>query len=173
MKRRKAIQNIVLVGAAATLLPACNLFQEPLKVYENVPLDRTQRTVLSQLSETILPKKGMDKLSTPETTLDFTLTMLNDCSPQEDIDKYLAGFTDFQTHLVEKYKQTFPNLKPAQVTELMTYLTTSEEVPEKMKYFFNTTNGLTQQHFKSSEYYLKNYLDFEFVPGRYEGCVAM
>jgi len=173
MKRRKAIQSIVIVGAGVTLLPACDFFQEPLKIYENLPLDRAQRTVLAQLSETILPKISLHEISTPEPTLDFILTMLNDCSPKEDIDKYLAGFEDFHSHLIEKYNQTFPNLKPAQVTELMTYLTTSEEVPEKMKYFFNTTNGLTQQHFKSSEYYLKNYLDFEFVPGRYEGCVAM
>ena len=173
MKRRKAIQNIVAVGAATTLLPACNFFQEPLKVYENLPLDRTQRTILSKLSETILPKIGLDKLSTPEPTLDFMLTMLNDCSPKADIEKYLAGFADFQTYLSEKYQQSFSNLQPAQVTELLTFLTTSEEVPENVKYFFNTTNSLTQKHFKSSEYYMKNYLDFEFAPGHYEGCATV
>ena len=173
MKRRKAIQNIVVVGAATTLLPACNFFQEPLKVYENLPLDRTQRTILSKLSETILPKIGLDKISTPEPTLDFMLTMLNDCSPKADIEKYLAGFDEFQTLLITRYNQTFPNLKPWQVKELMNYLTTSEEVPDKIKYFFDTTNSLTQRHFKSSEYYMKNYLDFEFAPGRYEGCAAV
>jgi len=173
MKRRKAIQSIVVAGAGATLFPACNFFEEPLKVYENLPLDRVQRTVLAQLSETILPKIGLDKISTPESTVDFMLTMLNDCSPKADIDKYLAGFADFQTHLTKQYNQTFPNIKPSQVTELMTYLTTSEEVPDNLKYFFNTTNSLTQRHFKSSEYYMKNYLDFEFAPGRFEGCAVV
>lgn len=173
MKRRKALQSMVVVGAGATLLPACNFFQEPLKVYENLPLDRAQRAVLSRLSETILPKIGLDNLSTPEPTLDFMLTMLNDCTPKADIDKYLAGFADFQTYLSEKYQQPFSKLEPAQVTELMTFLTTSEEVPENVKYFFNTTNSLTQRHFQSSEYYMKNYLDFEFAPGRYEGCAAV
>jgi len=30
---------------------------------------------------------------------------------------------------------------------------------------------LTVQHFASSEYFLKNYMEFEFIPGRYSGCL--
>ena len=173
MKRRKAIQSMVAATAGVAMLPACNFFQEPLKVYSNLPLDRSQRVVLTQLSEAILPKVGLEQFNTPEPTLDFIMTMLNDCSPKADIDQFVAGLTDFQAYLKEKYNQSFTKLASEQKAEVLTHLTTSEEVPTSIKSFFQKTNGLTQQHFRSSEYYMKNYLDFEFAPGRYEGCVAV
>jgi len=64
----------------------------------------------------------------------------------------------------------FSELPAEKVTELFSDLKTSETIPEELKYFFSTTNQLTQKHFTSSEYYQKKYLDFEFAPGRYEGC---
>ena len=173
MKRRTAIQSIIVTTAGLAILPSCNFFQEPLKVYKNIPLDRGQRVILSQLSEAILPKVGLEQFTTPESRVDFILTMLNDCSPKEEIDQYVAGLIDFQAYLTEKYNQSFTDLQPAQLTEMMTQLTTSEEVPASIQSFFNKTNSLTQQHFRSSEYYMKNYLDFEFAPRRYEGCLAV
>lgn len=173
MKRRTAIQTMIATSAGITLLPACNYFQEPLTVYSNLPLDRAQRGLINQLSTAILPTEGIEGLSTPEPTLDFLLTMLNDSYSKEDIDKYLSGVTDFQTYLQEKFNTSFDKLKPEQVKELFTHLSSGKEVPDSLKYFFNTTNHLTKKHFTSSEYYLKNFTDWEFAPGRYEGCVEI
>jgi len=79
MKRRTALQGIIIASAGAALLPACNFFQEPLKVYANLPLDRAQRSLIDQLSNTLLPTAKIEGLTTLEPTLDFMLGMLNDC----------------------------------------------------------------------------------------------
>ena len=173
MKRRTAIQGIIAASAGAALLPACNFFQEPLKVYANLPLDRAQRGLIDQLSNTLLPTAKIEGLTTLEPTLDFMLGMLNDCYPKEEVDKYLTGFTAFQTHLKEKYQSSFSKLPAEKATELISELQTSETIPEELKYFFSTTKQLTQKHFTSSEYYQKKYLDFEFAPARYEGCASI
>ena len=173
MKRRTAIQGIIAASASAAFLPACNLFQEPLKVYANLPLDRAQRGLIDQLSNTLLPTAKIEGLTTLEPTLDFMLGMLNDCYPKEDIDKYLAGVTAFQTHLKEKYQSSFEDLPAEKATELFSELQTSETTPKELQYFFSTTKQLAEKHFTSSEYYQKKYLDFEFAPGRYEGCATI
>lgn len=173
MKRRTALQSMVAVSAGVALLPACNFFQEPLKVYSNIPLDRTQRGLIHQLSKAVLPTDGIEGFSTPEPTLDFLLTMLNDSYPKEDIEKYLAGVKGFQLFVQENFNTSFEKLQPDQLKELFTNLSSTEEVPDTLKYFFNTTNHLTKRHFTTSEYYLKNYTDWEFAPGRYEGCVEI
>ena len=177
MKRRTAIQGIIAVSASAAFLPSCNFFQEPLKVYANLPLDRAQRGLIDQLSNTLLPTTNIEGLTTLEPTLDFMLGMLNDCYAKEDVDKYLTGFNAFQTQLKEKSESPLSELPAEKITELftdlITELETSETASNELKYFFSTTNQLTQKHFTSSEYYQKKYLDFEFAPGRYEGCAAL
>jgi len=169
MKRRTAIQSMIAVSTGAVLLPACNFFQEPLKVYANLPLDQAQRGMIAQLSKFILPTDDLEGFSTPESTLDFLLTMINDSYQKEDIDKYINGITELPTYLKKQYNTTFDKLQPEQFEEILT----NQTVPESIKYFFNTTDQLTKQHFTTSEYYLKNFTDWEFAPGRYEGCVKI
>ena len=177
MKRRTAIQGIIAVSASAAFLPSCNFFQEPLKVYANLPLDRAQRGLINQLSNTLLPTNNIEGLTTLEPTLDFMLGMLNDCYAKEEVDKYLAGLNAFQTQLKEKDQTPISELPAEKVTEkiisFIKELETSETTSDELKYFFSTTKQLSQKHFTSSEYYQKKYLDFEFAPGRYEGCAAL
>ncbi len=173
MKRRIALQSIIATSAGIAILPACNFFQEPLKVYANLPLDKVQRGMIEQLSKAILPTEGIEGYTTPETPLDFMLTMVNDSYPKEDIEKYISGVTSFQSLLKEKYNTSLQKLNPEQLKEVLTTLSSGDDLPESIKYFFNTTTQLTQRHFTSSEYYLSNFTDWEFAPGRYEGCAEI
>lgn len=171
MKRRELIRNIALVSAGITLMPACNL-EISRPVYENIPLDNEQWKLLSRLTKAILPK-GELPVTTPETTPDFVLTMINDCFEPRDIQKYLTGLRVFQQYLRDEYDLPFQRLNPEQHLLLFSKIEQSELLPESLQYFLHTTKQLTVRHFTSSEYYLKNYLDFEFVPGRYLGCVRV
>lgn len=168
MKRREAIQNIFLLSAGLALLPNCEL-EEKGPVYANVPLEKGQRTLMKLLTNAILPREGTE-ISTPESTTDFILTMLNDCTAPEDIQKYLLGMKEFQLGIKELYNTTFKKLAPEKQLELFTGLGESEKMTDAAKGFFKQTVGATRRHFTSSEYFMKNRLDFEFVPGRYLGC---
>ena len=170
MKRREAIQNIFLLSAGLALLPNCQM-EEKFPVYANVPLEKGQRTLMNLLTNAILPREGTE-VSTPESTTDFILTMLNDCTAPEDIQKYLLGMKEFQMGMKESYDTTFKELTPEKQLALFTSLgePESEIMTDAAKAFFNHTAGMTRRHFTSSEYFMKNRLDFEFAPGRYLGC---
>ena len=169
MKRRQVIKNIALASSGVFLLPACKL-TDPLPTYTNLPLDADQLALMDWLTDAILPK-GELPISTPEPTTHFVLTMINDCFNPEGIQKYLTGLRIFNQYLQDEYPSPYQNLNAEQHILLFAKIEKSDLLPESMHYFLNTTKGLTVQHFASSEYFLKNYLDFEFIPGRYSGCV--
>ncbi len=170
MKRRQAIRNLVILTSAAALLPGCEM--DNLPVYENIPLDRKQRKFLEQFTEALLPK-GKTEIKTPETTTDFTLTVLNDCHSPEDIQKYLAGLTELQAHVKQKYNADFGALGADKQAELFTYLSAETGVSEPLKFFFDKTRGMSIEHFTASEFFMKNQMKWEFAPGRFDGCAAV
>lgn len=173
MRRRKAVRNIALLTSGIALLPACQFEgTRSLPVYENIPLDQNQYALIEWLIEAILPK-GEPKVTTPESTPHFVLTMINDCYDPVDIRKYLTGMQLFQQYVQDEYQMAYEQLNPAQNILLFTELSESKIIPKNLSYFINTTKRLTVQHFTTSEYFLKNHLEFEFAPGRYLGCVSV
>ena len=170
MKRREALQRIAVISATAAVLPACDF--APVPVFENIPLERQEWRSLEWLANQIIPTEGLE-VSTPESRTDFVLQMVNDCYRPEDIEKYVAGLQGFGNYLKEQFDATYDRLDQEQRSKLLTQLQEGGVAPENVQYFFNTTRDLSRRHFTSSEFFLTNYLDYEFVPGRYLGCVPV
>jgi Gluconate 2-dehydrogenase subunit 3 len=173
MKRRQAIRNIAIATAAAYLLPQCKT--EPKvtgPAYAKVPLDGRQRKLIEQLTEALLPK-AKTVVKTPESSTDFILTVLNDCTSPEDIQKYIGGLKELQAHIAKQYKTDFGSLAAAQQAEVFTLLSTKEGASEPLLFFYEKTRGLAVEHFTSSEFFMKNVMKWEFAPGYFRGCVAV
>lgn len=170
MKRRQVIKNIVLASSGMVLLPTCRF--EQLPTFQNFSVETDDLELLSWLTDSMLPK-GELEISTPETTVQFLLTMLDDCYDQPDIQQYMTGMKLFVQFIRDEYRTSFRNLNQEQAVLLFAKVTNSDVLPDSLPYFLSTTKRLTVQHFTSSEYFLKNYMDFEFVPGRYLGCVRV
>ena len=168
MKRRKAIQQIGILSASLALLPACNV--ETWPTYDNIPIDVSQQKLIARLTQAILPQ-GETAVSLPEPTPHFVLTMINDCYAPEDIQKYMIGLNIFEQYVQDDYQKNFDQLNPEQTVLLFTEISESPLLPKSVKYFLNTTKHLTVQQYTTSEYFMKNHLKFEFVPGRFHGCV--
>ncbi len=171
MKRRDAIQSITLLSSSIFLFQSCDF--ESFVVYENIPLERNQRILLNQFLASLLPNKEGVKIITPESTPDYLLTIINDCFSREDITKYITGFAEFQTYLENNFKKSFKDLEDDQKLELLQYCSESENRLDELQFFYKTSKSLAVQHFTTSEYYMVNFLDFEFIPGRYLGCVSV
>ncbi|MCB0517878.1 MAG: gluconate 2-dehydrogenase subunit 3 family protein [Lewinellaceae bacterium] len=171
MKRRHAIKNILAISAGAALLPSCET-DANLPVYENIPLDKKQRQLIAQLADAILPK-GKTQVNTPEETTDFILTVFNDNKPLEDIQKYTTGLTEFQTYLKEKYSTDFSKINKEKQAEILSYIMGENGPTGNVKYFYENTRDLAIEQFMSSEFFLKNVMEWEFAPGRFVGCVAV
>ncbi len=172
MKRRQAIRNLVLLTSGAALLPGCQPEADKLPIYVNIPLDKKQRKLLEQFTEALLPK-AKTGVTTPETTADFTLTVLNDCHSPEDIQKYMLGLTELQAHVAKQYKTDFGALAADKQAEVFNYLSAETGLSEPLKFFFDKTRGMTVEHFTSSKFFMKNVTGWEFAPGYFRGCVAV
>ncbi len=168
MKRRKAIRQLAIISSTIAIFPSCDF--EAMPVYDNIPLTKKQWRLIGQLTKIMLPNSNPE-ITTPEKTKDYLLTVINDCYSPKKAETYLLGLNEFQLLLKEKYPSSLERISAEKKIELFCYLAFPDNNSEPLTYFYNTTLNLTQQHFTTSEYFMKNYLDFEFIPGRYLGCV--
>lgn len=169
MKRRSALQHILIGATGVMLFPACN-FEEEI-IYDKVFIEKNQRKLLLDFTNSILPK-GELGITTNEPTQHFILNNLNQCFDEKDIDKFMTGLNQSQAYLNEKFNKRFSKLTPEENIEFLKHFM-NEESSEEMRYFFNTTKNLSVQHFTSSEKFMTEQLDYEMVPSRYLGCVEI
>lgn len=169
MKRRRALQNIVVATAGISMIPSCAVDTTP--IFSNIPLAKEQYQLLRGIISAIVPPTDPE-LNTPESPVDFVLTMINDCYSPKEIKKYISGFNLFQQYILDEYKVPFDQLNSNQHILLFTEISNSEIFPKNLKYFVSGTKYLAVRHFNSSETFMKEKLNFEFAPARYIGCVA-
>lgn len=169
MKRRSALQHIIIGATGVLLLPGCEI--EPQIVYKNILIEKDQRKLLSDFTASLLPK-GELPIVTPEPTQHFILNFINQCYAKEDIEKYMSGLKKTQMYLKEKYGKSFSNLSDEESTAFFQYID-SQEVGPEIKYFFSSTKDLAIKHFTTSETFMTEQLDYEMVPSRYLGCVNL
>ena len=172
MKRRQALQNIAFISAGMAFLPACDFEKWP--VLDNIPLEKDQQRLMHWLTEAILPiNKREPVIETPEPPAHFVLTMVNDCYEPEDIEEYIEGLQAFQQYILSAELPALKKLTSEQSHAMLKELSEDENRPKSLRYFLDTTRRLTTRHFTTSEYFMKNNLGFEFVPGRFNGCVSV
>jgi len=179
MKRRKALQNLAAVTATLMYVPSCTV-EEPIPTFSNIPLTKEEYRLMGAIIEAILPKERASvaesnlpspEISTPEKTEDFVLTMVNDCYKPIEVRRYRRGMRMFLQAVQDEHARRFEQLNKYQHVLMFTEMTESELFPKSLKFFLNTTKRLAVQHFTSSEYFLTQKLEWEFIPGRYVGCV--
>jgi len=160
MKRRNAVQNIALVTFGTIFIPSCKTSNGFL--VGNEILNYDQLKIIKEVSELILPIKNL-KINNPENLTEFIITMLNNCYSPNDINKYLSGLDEYN-ELIKAQDNTH---------SLISHNINTDGKSEKLIFFIDTTKELSIIHFTSSEYYLTEYLDYEYAPARYIGCVSI
>ena len=161
MKRRNAIQNIALITGGSILFQSCKFTDEYI-VGDKV-LNHDQLNLIKEVSEYILPIENL-KVESPESLTEFIITMLNDCYSPKDINKYLTGLDEFSESI-----KVYNNDNSLVFDDLESL----ESKSENYIFFINTTKRLSIRHFTTSEFYLTQYLNYEYAPSRYIGCVKI
>lgn len=180
MNRRIALRHLALISGGLALIPSCDFSSDDiLAAYENLKVTASQKQLLGDISNTIIPAgelKGALELEVP----DFILVMVNDCMTSENQALFstgLAVFPEFaKTTSGKKYNmlstkekedliQTGIDLKP-------------EDIPEggrdkAISYFLNTTKRLTMQGYMASEYIQTEVIPYSLIPGPYNGAALI
>ena len=163
MNRRNAFRNMGLLTGGLTLIPySCSLTPELVfKRLANVK--KEQQDLIGWICNCILPV-DLDNFPTPESRQLFVLTQINDCENTAIILHFLEGLDSFQLALSTPKEMKIDRLTPE---EQFVFLNLQFEKKGVIKIFLEMLKNYSLLHFETSESYVKNYLAFEFMPGRY------
>ena len=176
MERRNAL--ITLAGAVAGLisLPAWASGWSA----ETVRLNRTllspgQSDLLADVAETFIPATDTataDRLGAKALNVhQFIQKIVADCSDKATQDVFLKGLTTVDDLARKSFGKPFNEGDATQRTALLTQLSQSADPAQKS--FYGLVKNLTIRGYMSSEHVMTNLTHFEFIPGRYHGCVPV
>ena len=169
MRRRKVIQIIGLgVGTSAfSIFSSCSVEQVPnlkhLKVNQN-----TYR-FLQSFCANILPIP--EGFVVPESQSDFVLSMIDACSPLEQIELWQSGLDGGSKYVKMATGKSFKQLSSKEKEDIIVQMLNEKTQPEIAE-FANGTRSLLIRQFTTSQKYMVEHRDFEFAPGYYETCAS-
>ncbi|GAB4018285.1 hypothetical protein GCM10028808_52360 [Spirosoma migulaei] len=158
------------VGGLISLPAWANGWTTETVVSSRQILSGSQTELLAEMVETIIPvtnTPGAKALNVHQ----FVQKMVADCYPksaQENLSKGLDSLNDL-AH--KSFSKPFPGGDTAQRTALLTQL--SQSTDSAQKDFYSLVKNLTIRGYMSSEYVMTNLTHYEFIPGRYHGCVPV
>jgi len=166
MNRRIAIKHIGLLTGGFVIFPyACNV--EPQIIYSNLPtIKGVQQNTIGYICNIILPEDVIN-FPTLESRQEFVLTMVNDCYTQSKLEKFIEGFERTSSQINDL---KFDNLS---LEEQISFIDRQSQSNDSSSFFLTTLKKYSLLHFESSENYMIDYLNFEFIPGRYLGSVSI
>ena len=172
MKRRDAIKNATLllgytmaVGTSAAIMNGCKA--EPKIDYTPEFLSMDQLKNVMYFAERILPQTDTPGAIAAgvHTFIDQTLSRFWE---KEDQDKMIAGLNAFSESVTKENGKDFYQLDPADQDKIVGTLA-QEEGNETL---FRVMRELTVSGFFTSELGQTEVLNYNPVPGPYQGCVA-
>ena len=121
------------------------------------------------MSDFIL-KDNQYEFPTPDKRGDFILNTINYCYKDDEIKKILDGFSKFKIEVKSYGNKEFNDLS---IIEKKSIISIGFNSNNNLKFFVENIKSLSLKHFTSSENYMKNYLNYEFIPNRYLGTVKI
>jgi len=171
VERRSAL--ITLAGAVSGLvsLPAWASGWSAKTIRPNRDLlSAGQSDLLADIAETIIPTTdtpGAKALNVHQ----FIQKIVADCSDKATQDTFTKGLVLVDELAQKSFGKLFSDGDATQRTVLLTQLSQSTETAQKD--FYSMVKNLTIRGYLNSEYVMTNLTHFEFIPGRYYGCVPV
>ena len=170
IRRRKALKNIGLITGGILTLPYNCSFETQIS-YSNFPLlKKKEQDLIADICDIILPT-DFNNFPTVETRKHFVLTMINDCLDNENRIEFSTGLNSFQNKILEVKKIHFQDLSLDEQNNIVANFIDNKK--SEIGVFLNYLKYYSLIHFETSENYMINYLNFEFMPGHYNGRVKV
>lgn len=170
MERRVALKGMAAAMGAIVSLPAWASGWNDSSIGKVKFSGAGQAEILKGAVEAIIPATDTPGAGELGVAI-FVQRMVTDCydkKTQDAFDKGLAGL-DAQSN--KSFGKSFTDASKTQQLQLLQELEKSND--SETKSFFGLLKNLTIQGYMSSEYVMTNLTHFEFIPGRYHGCVPV
>lgn len=169
MQRRAALKTFALSIGSTLVLPSwANAWNKETLHTSGKTLSSEQAALLAEIVGTIIPKT--DTPGAKELNVDkFVTLMVADCYDTKAQDTFSKGLVAVNEISKKDYNKPFVEAEPAQRLTVLNKMDKSSNDTEKG--FIRLVKNLTIQGYLNSEYVMTNLRVFEFIPGRYHGCV--
>lgn len=171
--RRTAAITGMAIGSSVTvgLLESCQPSGKP--TWPPIFLKQDEIKLISAIADILLPKTetvGALDLHVTE----FIDLMLRDCFSDEEQKLFRESLNAFTSRVDKEYSNLFEEC----TTDEKTSIIDAEEVRSQEQFsrtsnksFYQTVKELTLLGFFTSESVMKNMLNYDPIPGRYDGCI--
>lgn len=171
MQRRTALKSVALsIGSVITLPAWANAWSVQTLQNQHLSLNFLQETLLAEIVETIIPKTdtpGAKDLGINK----FVEKMVADCYSKAAQDVFAKGLASVESMAKKDYSKSFAECDSKQKLAILNTMSNSSNKDDKD--FVQLVKNITIQGYLNSEYVMTNLRIFEFVPGRYHGCVPV
>lgn len=162
MNRRQAIG---LGAAAAVAIPAGLVWWNKSKIGDSTLLNENRQAILAAAVDAIIPETKTPGAKSLGVDL-FVAKIVQDCLDTEKQTLFSNGLVELDKAAKKQFSKAFKLLSPAERIEVL------KAYPEEDG-FTKLLKGLTVHGYNTSEYVMTNIQHFEFIPGRYIGCVNL
>ena len=166
MKRRKAIKNLFFTTG---LLTPVSTIDSIFKNFSELLFKKDDVTLIGDISKTILVS-DQKYFPTIESRSEFILNIISDCFTENEVTNYKLGLQQFRLFLTNEKIKSFIKLNKEKKNNIIQSLLKSDS---EIGFFLQTIKNLSLRHFMTSEKFMKKYLKYEFMPGRYLGNVKV
>jgi hypothetical protein len=174
MKRRLLLKQVMLAAAAAALAPSCTFDKKKASIaLHHLAIDGDKEDLLASIAETIIPATdipGARALNVHR----FVLKMIDDCYEKEVRENFVKGLDQVNEIAKKRFGKSFGEGTAVEREEVLKSVGDKESSnPPEVLAAYPTIKQLTLQGFLTSQYIMQQVQGFEFVPGRFNGCVEV
>jgi hypothetical protein len=167
MERRTALKNVGFSLGSLLTIPA---WADNWNKNDFKEIDTNVFSPLEALVDCIIPESESPGARSIGAHL-YIDRMLKDCYEPEVQTLVNTRLKALDSETMAKFKSKFADLKLEDRISVFSTLENSSKKDERQ--FFSLVKSLTIRAYTSSEYYLKNYRDYEMAPGYFNGCVSV
>lgn len=169
MKRREFIAATAIGAGALVALPAWAIWWNTKKLPETTTVfTHLEEELIRSIADTIIPEKdGLGALSVGVDK--FLIHLIDQCYPvevQQNVQTQIANLNRLsREELGEEIHEC------DQKTMELLLISFQESDDEDKRNFFNLMKSETIRGFRTSQVVMEQYLDYNMIPGFYDGCV--
>ncbi len=171
MQRRTALKTVALSIGSAIILPSwANAWSTKSIPTLSVNNSFLQENLLAEIVETIIPKTDTPGAKDLEIHK-FTMKMIADCYDAKAQEVFRKGLISVDEIAKKDFSKSFIESDSKQKLAVLNSMLSSNNSDEKD--FVRLVKNLTIQGYLNSEYVMTNLRKFQFLPGKYHGCVPV
>jgi Gluconate 2-dehydrogenase subunit 3 len=169
MQRRTALKSVALsIGSVITLPSWANAWSTNTLQNQHFNLSFSQETLLAEIVETIIPKT--DTPGAKDLIINkFVEKMVVDCYDKKAQEIFAKGLISVENIAKKDYTKSFVECDVKQKLSILNSMLNSSNNEDKD--FVKLVKNITIQGYLNSEYVMTNLRKFQFLPGKYHGCV--